>query len=43
MKIVGCDLQTRYPQFAALDKETGELMERRLEHASQPLTPAITH
>jgi hypothetical protein len=33
MKIVGCDLHTRYQQIAMLDKETGELMERRLEHA----------
>jgi transposase len=34
MKIVGCDLHTRYQQIAMLDQETGELMERRLEHAS---------
>jgi transposase len=34
MKIVGCDLQTRYQQIAMLDKETGELVERRLEHES---------
>jgi len=34
MKIVGCDLQTRYQQIAMLDNETGELIERRLEHAS---------
>jgi hypothetical protein len=27
MKIVGCDLHTRYQQIAMLDKETGELME----------------
>ena len=33
MKIVGCDLHTRYQQIAMLDTETGELMERRLEHA----------
>jgi hypothetical protein len=33
MKIVGCDLHTRYQQIAMLDKETGELMGRRLEHA----------
>ena len=32
MKIVGCDLHTRYQQIAMLDTETGELMERRLEH-----------
>jgi hypothetical protein len=32
MKIVGCDLQTRYQQVAMLDEETGELIERRLEH-----------
>jgi transposase len=33
MKIVGCDLHTRYQQIAMLDTETGELVERRLEHA----------
>jgi hypothetical protein len=31
MKIVGCDLHTRYQQIAMLDQETGELVERRLE------------
>ncbi len=30
MKIVGCDLHTRYQQIAMLDQETGELVERRL-------------
>ena len=34
MKIVGCDLHTRYQQIAMLDAETGELTERRLEHES---------
>lgn len=34
MKIVGCDLHTRYQQIAMLDSETGELVERRLEHAN---------
>ena len=34
MKIVGCDLHTRYQQIAMLDTETGELTERRLEHAN---------
>jgi len=34
MKIVGCDLHTRYQQVAMLDEETGELIERRLEHES---------
>ena len=34
MKIVGCDLHTRYQQIAMLDTETGELLERRLEHAN---------
>jgi hypothetical protein len=32
MKIVGCDLHTRYQQVAMLDQETGEWIERRLEH-----------
>ena len=34
MKIVGCDLHTRYQQIAMLDEETGELIERRLEHVN---------
>jgi hypothetical protein len=34
MKIVGCDLHTRYQQIAMLGAETGELVERRLEHES---------
>jgi transposase len=34
MKIIGSDLHTRYQQVAMLEQETGELIERRLEHAS---------
>jgi transposase len=34
MKIVGCDFHTRYQQIAMLEEETGELIERRLEHES---------
>jgi transposase len=34
MKIIGCDLHTRYQQVAMLEEETGELVERRLEHES---------
>jgi len=34
MKIVGCDLHTRYQQIAILEEETAELVERRLEHES---------
>ncbi len=34
MKIIGCDLHTRYQQVAMLDTDTGELVERRLEHES---------
>ena len=30
MKIVGCDLHTRYQQVAMLDAETGKLVERHL-------------
>jgi hypothetical protein len=32
MMIIGCDLHTRYQQIAMLDMETGEEVERRLEH-----------
>jgi len=34
MMIIGCDLHTRYQQIAMLDTESGELIERRLEHES---------
>ncbi len=34
MQIVSCDLHTRYQQIAMLDTETGESVERRLEHES---------
>lgn len=34
MKIVGCDFHSRYQQIAMLDEETGEVVERRLEHGS---------
>jgi hypothetical protein len=34
MLIVGCDLHTRYQQIAMMDRETGEVSERRLEHES---------
>jgi transposase len=34
MMIIGCDLHTRYQQVAMLDTDTGELVERRLEHES---------
>ena len=32
--IIGCDLHTRYQQIAMVDTETGEFVERRLEHES---------
>ena len=32
MLIIGCDLHTRTQQIAMLDTETGEVVERRLEH-----------
>jgi len=34
MLIIGCDLHTRKQQVAMLDSETGELVERGLEHAN---------
>jgi hypothetical protein len=37
MKIVGCDLHTRYQQIAMLDDETGELIER-----SSPPSPLLS-
>ena len=32
MRIIGCDYHPRYQQIAMMDTETGELVERRLEH-----------
>jgi len=32
MIIIGCDLHTRFQQIAMLDTETGEIVERRVEH-----------
>jgi transposase len=32
MRIIGCDFHTRYQQIALLDTESGEVLERRLEH-----------
>jgi transposase len=34
MRIIGCDLHTRFQQIAMLDTDTGEMVERRLEHES---------
>src|SRR5258708_3897007 len=35
MMIIGCDFHPRYQQIAMMDTETGELVERRLEHESE--------
>ena len=32
MLIIGCDLHTRYHEFAMLDTVTGEVVRRRLGH-----------
>jgi len=32
MLIIGCDFHSRSQQIARLDTETGELIEKRLEH-----------
>ena len=34
MLIIGCDFHSRFQQIAMVDTQTGELIERRLEHAS---------
>jgi transposase len=34
MMIIGCDFHTRYQQIAMVNDETGELIERRLDHES---------
>jgi hypothetical protein len=33
--IIGCDFHPRYQQMAMLNTETGELVERRLEHENE--------
>jgi transposase len=35
MLIIGCDYHTRFQQIAMLDRETGEIIERRLEHPEE--------
>jgi transposase len=35
MMIIGCDFHPRYQQIAMMDTETGELVERRLEHENR--------
>ena len=32
MLIIGCDFHSRFQQIAMLDEQTGEMIERRLEH-----------
>lgn len=34
MRIIGCDFHTRQQHVAMLDRETGEIIERRLEHVN---------
>jgi hypothetical protein len=34
MMSIGCDLHTRYQQIAMVDTDTGEFVQRRLEHES---------
>jgi hypothetical protein len=34
MLIIGCDFHTRFQQIAMMGRTTGELVERRLEHAT---------
>ena len=32
MLTIGCDFHSRFQQIAMLDEQTGEIIERRLEH-----------
>jgi transposase len=34
MLIIGCDFHSRFQQIAMLDTQTGEIVERRLEHGN---------
>ena len=35
MLIIGCDFHSRFQQIAMLDPQTGEVIERRLEHETE--------
>ena len=35
MLMIGCDYHTRIQQIAMLDRETGEIIDRRLEHPEE--------
>ena len=35
MWIIGCDFHPRYQQVAAMNQETGEIVERRLSHETK--------
>ena len=35
MMIIGCDFHPRYQQVAAMNQETGEIVERRLSHVTK--------
>ena len=35
MNIIGCDLHTRYQMVAWIDRETGEIRTRKLEHGKE--------
>ena len=32
MLMIGCDFHTRFQQIAMMDSQTGEILERRLDH-----------
>lgn len=42
MLIIGCDFHSRFQQIAMADTETGELIERRLEH-KRNRRPSLTN
>src|SRR6516162_6721984 len=42
MLIIGCDFHSRFQQIAMLDPETGEVEERRLEHAQDEVRTFYT-
>lgn len=42
MWIIGCDIHSRYQQIAAFDTETGEMLERRLNHQADEVLDFYT-
>jgi hypothetical protein len=43
VRIIGCDLHARQQTIAMLDRDTGEVVEKTLEHKAETVRPSIPH